>query len=237
MKNINLSLIWMKKLHIFTIICLFAISANEVAALSYKDSISTDMYYSSLPQTRISEAELLQGYVQSYQEKTNALFIKYKNEKSLTLHDINNKLIKMSRALIRIQNRNINEQAATQVMQSIVSDLKILNNRIKIYIQQENIILENNIEKEKKRYIYIGWRISNVLDRLIDQISKSLIQKKSLSSNEKRIVKSLVNIRKANDKIKNFKNISFSSEIKIRIYFKEIIENIRSEILKIKKYS
>lgn len=146
-------------------------------------------------------------------------------------------LSKMSLYLKKIQEDPITKEDATQIMKSIVNDLKILNSRMKVYLEQEQIILTQKIEFQKNRYTTISKRISGILDTIISQLSQSLTKKENLSLKEKTIVRSLVKIREENNKIKQFKNVSFHSENEMKNYLRKIIDNIRSEIITIKQLS
>jgi len=122
-------------------------------------------------------------------------------------------------------------------MKRIVVDIQDLNNRMEIYLRQQQSIHEKAIYNKKQNYVVIGGKISKILDAMIANYTNVLSQKTSLTQNEKEIVGSLVRIRQENSKIKNFKNLSFSSEEEMQLYFKGIISNIRSEIITIKTKS
>ncbi len=122
-------------------------------------------------------------------------------------------------------------------MLRIVSDIKDLNVRVKTYLKERQRIYEEKIEERKAKYTTISKRISSILDNLISSMTQSLSKKKSLSSQEKIIVKSLVRIRDENNKIKAFESIRFDSEAEMQIYFQGIVNNLRKEILIIKEAS
>ena len=227
----------MGKLYILSIICVLLVSANQVSALSYKEPFPINTWFQNLTNSEISEAKLLQTYVVRYREKINALYDSYSQDKSQVMTNANVILSKMSLYLKKIQEDPITKEDATQIMKSIVNDLKILNSRMKVYLEQEQIILTQKIEFQKNRYTTISKRISGILDTIISQLSQSLTKKENLSLKEKTIVRSLVKIREENNKIKQFKNVSFHSENEMKNYLRKIIDNIRSEIITIKQLS
>jgi hypothetical protein len=55
-------------------------------------------------------------------------------------------------ALQRIQKKSVSERDATLVMQNIVQDIKVLNIRMKVYLEQEEIILKEKIREQGKSY-------------------------------------------------------------------------------------
>jgi len=228
----------MKKSFLILILCVFTISANQVDALTYKDTLYQKKTENpNISQNHISEAKLLHTYVLRYKENITNLYALYSSEESQIIKDANTILDTMAASLINIQEEYYQDSDASEIMQSIVVDLKLLNTRVKVYLEQQKVTHEKKIKKNLFQYYHICSRISKILNTLINQLSRSLIQKKSLSENEKQIVQSLVNIRSENQKIKDLKNINFQSEEEIKIYFKDIIQKIRQEILRIKDLS
>ena len=213
------------------------LSANQVVALTYKDPFPQDSYNDIISQSHRSEAKLLQGYVSRYKEKINTLFFSYNAEKSQIMKDADTILEKMSFSLKEIQDKNLSSENATEIMQSIVTDLKTLNSRMKVYLEQQKEIHEKEILRQKLQYIQVGTRISKILDSLINTLTQTLIKKETLSKKEKKIVQSLLNIRTENNKIKDFSSTNFWSKEEMKSYFQNIIQNIRNEILLIKKLS
>jgi hypothetical protein len=137
---------------LISIICVFALSANIVSALTYYDTIplhsGTDMVTSS----RISEAKLLESYVKKYSENINTLYNNLSPSESIALENANAQLNMMIYALQRIQKKSVSERDATLVMQNIVQDIKVLNIRMKVYLEQEEIILKEKIREQGKSY-------------------------------------------------------------------------------------
>lgn len=153
------------------------------------------------------------------------------------IRDTNLILEDMIVALDAIQKKQVNPDSVEWVMLRIVSDIKDLNVRVKTYLKERQRIYEEKIEERKAKYTTISKRISSILDNLISSMTQSLSKKKSLSSQEKIIVKSLVRIRDENNKIKAFESIRFDSEAEMQIYFQGIVNNLRKEILIIKEAS
>lgn len=133
-----------------------------------------------------------------------------------------------------IQNESVSEKSATQVMQKIVDDIKILNIRMKSYLEQESLLSQERLQKEIEKYKLVGKKISALLDSFIERMTSTLIKKPNLSRNEREIVRSLVRIREENNRIKGMQTRYFSSEEDIQDSYQSIIENIRREIRTIK---
>ena len=133
-----------------------------------------------------------------------------------------------------IQRESVSETSATLVMQKIVDDIKILNIRMKSYLEQESLLAQERTQKEIDGYKLVGKRISILLDSFIERMTNTLIKKNSLTKSEREIVRSLVRIREENIRIKNSQTRYFSSQEEIQNYYQSIIENIRVEIRNIK---
>lgn len=202
--------------------------------MTYNDEIPVDSGFEAVSKNNISAAKLLQDYVESYGDKINGLLEPYDSENTEIITNVNNVLKQMSRSLDIIQYKSADPSKVNEIMESIVNDLKSINSRMKIYLEQERELHEERLKNIQNNYNEIWLKISAILDNLISQLSNSLIQKKSLSQKEKEIVWSLVIIREENNKIKDFKNQSFSSQEEMKIYFQNIILKIKGEIINMK---
>lgn len=212
------------------IIWVLSVSASQVSALTYNDELPVNSSFKEVSDANTSAAKLLQDYVESYGEKINSLLDSYASENTEIITLVNSSLKQMSRSLDIIQYKSVDPDVVNSVMKSVVSDLKTINNKMKVYLEQERQLYLLRLETSKNTYIRIASKISEILDNLIDTISHSLVQKESLSEKEKTIVRSLVIIREQNNKIKDFKNISFSSRQEMKQYFQDIIFTIKGEI-------
>lgn len=227
----------MKKNLLFTIICLFILSANSVFALKYSDAILIEAGKSNVSQQHISEAKLLRTYLSRYKQDINKMYIKNTNEVSGFMQNTNLILDDMLYALNLILTKAVDPTTVESHMLEIVKDIKIINVRMKEYLKEEQKIFQQKLEQKKQNYITSWNRLSLILDTLESRLTSVLIKRKELSNNEKVIVKSLVRIRKENEKIKNFQNITFISEAEMKLYFKNIIIVLKKEILILKNAS
>lgn len=198
--------------------------------MTYNDELPVNSSFKEVSDANTSAAKLLQDYVESYGEKINSLLDSYASENTEIITLVNSSLKQMSRSLDIIQYKSVDPDVVNSVIKSVVSDLKTINSKMKVYLEQERQLYLLRLETSKNTYIRIASKISEILDNLIDTISHSLVQKESLSEKEKTIVRSLVIIREQNNKIKDFKNISFSSRQEMKQYFQDIIFTIKGEI-------
>jgi hypothetical protein len=205
--------------------------------LTYNDELPLDSGFKTVSEANISAAKLLQDYVESYEEKINDLLDSYNSENTQIIQAVNSSLKQMSRSLDIIQYKSIDPLVVNGVMESIVTDLKGINNKMKIYLSQEKQLHEDRLSSIQQNYSQIGIKISRVLDNLVSVLSKAMIQKDSLSEKEKELVRSLLIIRTQSDKIKDFTNLSFQSQEEMKAYFQDIISVIQQEILQMKSIS
>lgn len=223
-------------IHIWIIIWVFVPIANTVFAISYKDPLPENTWIKNVSEQNITEASLLQTYVTRYRENINNTYESYSSQESTIIENTDKILGNMNKVLRSIQQNNIAPEVANEVMQSIVRDLKIINSRMKVFLQQQRDIHDQNLSDKKAQYEEIGLKISKILDTLISWHTKKLIQIESLSERQKNLVKVLVKIQEENSKINEFSGIRFEDESQMKIYFQNIIINIRKEVQNMKKY-
>ena len=216
-------------------IWVFILSANQVFALSYIDDFSSDTLYNNVKEINISEAKLLETYIERYKENINTWYEKFQKPKSKTITDAEEILDLMSLRLGQIQETYIDGEIVEDLMNSIVKDLKFLNSRIKIYMEQEEEIYSEEVLKIRLQYALIGRKISWTLDQIVTRFTEVLIRKENLSKNEEEIVKVLVKIRNESSKLKNLWSTSFQTKEEMKNYVKKSIESIRQYIGKLKE--
>ena len=71
------------------------------------------------------------------------------------MRDTNIILDEMSEALNTIQTKKVNPKKVEQVMNTIVVDIKYLNNRLEIYLKQQQAVFEDEINTKKEKYAQI----------------------------------------------------------------------------------
>lgn len=225
----------MKFLVSYIIICAILMSANQVLALSYQISSDNTVENWQLNNSQLSAAKLLQNYIVNYKNKINALHTSYNWSDSVVISNFNFQATSMSKSLKDIQNNKYSSYEAGQIMSNIVSDLKSINTKMKLFLEQEKTLYQRALKQKQIVLSNIWSQISQTLDKLLLSISTQLIEKKSLSSREKNLVQSLVVLREQNNRMKAFSDINFESQWEMEQYIKNLIGIIRIEFWKIKK--
>jgi len=162
------------------------------------------------------------------------LYGEYKSGESQIMQDANTILNTMANSLESIQKRPVNPSVVEDIFQSISTDLRSLNQKMKIYLEQEKIISDQVISEKKRIYIQTGRKISSIIDLIILKVSSELKKKTNYSQKDKNIVAALVELQNINTKINLFSNQNYSSVKEMDDFFKNIIRSIRKQISIIK---
>ena len=224
----------MKSLYSSIIICAMLASANQVLAINYQNTNIVMPQNQEISDSQYSAAKLLQDYVEEYKMKINNLYSQYNGNNPIVMSSFNQQLSKMSQNLYDIQEDRITSNQAWKILSEIVSDLKTINTRMKVFLEQEKILWEEKLRKKQQTLAKIWSQISKTLDSLLLSISNQLLSQSKLSAKEKRLVESLVVLRAQNNKMKNFSNITFETETQMKEYLKQIVDAIRNEFIVIR---
>ena len=175
-----------------------------------------------------SEAQLLQSYVSKYKTNINKLYNQVQTQESEVMIRANEKLFLMISQLYEIKNWEYSEEESNKIMNTIVSDIRVLNTRLKWYIEQEQIEQQIIVTQKQKKYSLVANRIAKILDSMIEKLSAPLVNKNDLTNSDITLVSSLIKIQNENNKIKSFSKKSFLHQEEMQFYFQSIIKNIRN---------
>ncbi len=209
-------------------------SANPVLALNYQEDFVNSAQNWDITESQLSAAKLLQNYIETYRSKINQLHNTYEWPNSVAMSNFNFQTWNMQESLIDIQKNKYDTKTSSKIMSKIVSDLKIINTRMKVFLEQEKIIYLDSVRQKQQVLSWIWKQISDTLDDLLLSVSNQLITKNNLSTKEKKLVESLVVLREQNMKMKKFSSYEFTSHTEMNQYLKDVISNIRNEFKKIR---
>lgn len=224
----------MKLWLLYIIICAISMSANPVLALNYQEDFVNSAQNWDITESQLSAAKLLQNYIETYRSKINQLHNTYEWPNSVAMSNFNFQTWNMQESLIDIQKNKYDTKTSSKIMSKIVSDLKIINTRMKVFLEQEKIIYLDSVRQKQQVLSWIWKQISDTLDDLLLSVSNQLITKNNLSTKEKKLVESLVVLREQNMKMKKFSSYEFTSHTEMNQYLKDVISNIRNEFKKIR---
>lgn len=233
---INSCSIFMKPVKFLIILTVFLTWASSYT-INTANAVSEEKKQISVSSSTYSEAQLLQSYVSKYRKNINWLYSEVHLEQSDVMKRANNELLSMIFSLNRIKEWFYSEDSANILMKKIVSDIRILNTRLKRYIEEEQMEQEIIIKKKQIQYSVIWQRIAYILDSMIERLSTPLVKKNELSETDKILVDSLIKIQNENKNIKSFSQKTFWSQSEMQEYFQQIIRNIRIEMQNLKNNS
>jgi len=162
------------------------------------------------------------------------LYEEYRTGESQIMQDANMILNTMANSLESIQKRPVDPNIVEDVFQSISTDLHSLNQKMKIYLEQEKIISDQVVSEKQKVYIQTGIKISNIIDLIILKVSWELKKQTSYSQKDKNIVAALIELQNINARIASFPNQNYSSIKEMDDFFRDVLKAIRKQISIIK---
>ncbi|NDK10067.1 hypothetical protein GW846_04755 [Candidatus Gracilibacteria bacterium] len=219
----------MKQVSLIIILTVFLTGASSDSLNAAEISKKENNQFTISSSTH-SEAQLLQSYVSKYKTNINKLYNQVQTQESEVMIRANEKLFLMISQLYEIKNGEYSEEESNKIMNTIVSDIRVLNTRLKGYIEQEQIEQQIIVTQKQKKYSLVANRIAKILDSMIEKLSAPLVNKNDLTNSDITLVSSLIKIQNENNKIKSFSKKSFLHQEEMQFYFQSIIKNIRNEI-------
>lgn len=220
----------MKK--IFSIITLFfLLMTNKTFAINYNDEIILDLYPSiSNTQTNINWAKLIEKYLINLKYEIQSFNEKYDIIWDVETDEFLIKIDKMITSLRKIQTISIEKNTAEDVMRSIIDELKTFNPKIKYYLKKKKIAVQIETTNTKNNYVIFSQKLSKSLSKLINDFYSM-----EISKNKNEIEVHLKNLKSYNNRLLNFKELKFNNPSGVKSKFIQILNNIKNEIIEIKK--
>lgn len=219
---------------IILILALSSFLANQVSAITYLDDVKLKLNPNfQNTETNISWAILIEKYLLKLRHDLDFLKSKYdikEIDENKNYSDILNKMII---SIKKIQTIDIEKNTAEEIMNSIIKDLKDLNPKIKNYLKKKKEESELKTNEIKNNYWNLALKLSVSLTSLTNSLNSKL--KVSWHKNYDKILKLLQDLEKENTKLKKFKTIQFNNPSEVKSWFLRILNNIKREILEIRK--
>ncbi len=202
---------------------------------SYNESIPSGVQTVENTQENIDKAKLLKKYAYDLKDSILSIQKNYNIPTTPTIENGIKEIDKMTRSLWQIQTKQVEKTVADEVLSSVVISLREINAELKPYLKKWEQDYQQELLKERTKYIQIGNRLSLLLHSFIENLSKNLSKKPRLSSKEKQVVHSLVRLNDVKTRIDQFKNINFKTKQEMKNYYIGIIQSIQKELLLIKE--
>lgn len=223
------------RLSLIYILVFFTLSSvSAVYWINYKDVITSPNPIEANSQNNIKQSELIEKYLINYKSKIKNLAEKYNITNSRIIKENISELDLMIQGLRIIQTESVEKKDAADVIKSVVSGLKIVNNNLKPYLKVKQREYDNKIDALRVKYTAPAKKISTQINVLIKRIATPMKSQDRLSLNQKQILNHLIQLEEESKKLSTFSNRSFDTTWEVTSYLKNILKTVRQELQNIK---
>ena len=184
-------------------------------------------------ENEIDKLELIERYIVNYKKNISLVVTKYEIKDNKDIKDTINSLDFLLEIISKVKDSNMSEQEKERVVKFLTKNLKEINWKSKETLKKWKEDFDKKIKQIQESYSKLWLRISRQLDILTQKIYKLKFNNRE---NTNSILKeNLDRITEISKELKDFWEINFNSEKEIKTYFKNIIQDIRRELLKLKE--
>lgn len=209
----------------FLIIGIKPIFAIEKSSINLEKNPSIINTYKNIKQAKLIESEVV-----NFRKKLIIIQKKYNLEKDKTINSSLKDLTEIIYILRKIQTTRLNKNTANYIINTIVSDLKIINTEIKSYLKK----IKSQFVKINIKYSKIATVLNLKLNKIIYSFLNHYLKKTKLNTKDKKILNILTKLNNESIKLKNFKNNNFSNEKEVKIHLVNILKEIKMHFREIK---
>jgi hypothetical protein len=211
----------MNKVIYFILFTLLFLSKSNIYAINIEKNTDSN----------IKKAILVEGYLYRHKNNIDDFILKYNLSNNTNLTKDISVIDESISALKKIQNTDIEKIKAEEVIAAVLNRIKNVNESLKIKLEVEKNLFQKKINKKKEAFLKLWLMISGKIDSINLKIAKNIFTNKNiLSEKESKIKENLIKLNKESLKLKNFWNITFTSEKEIKDSFVRILQNIKIEI-------
>lgn len=202
--------------------------------LSITNTYSNNIEYNT--ESNIQKAILIEDYVIKHKERINKIIENYEIKWNSSLNDDLEILNESINELRKAENINIEKEKAENIMKNVLEKIKKVNDSLKEKLKIEKEKYEKRILLKKQAYAELWKKIAYKINNINLMIAKKITNKdEDLTSNELKLKNNLINLNRENQKLMNFWNLEFNSEKEIKETFIQILRNIKTEVILMKK--
>ena len=184
-------------------------------------------------ENEIDKLELIERYIVNYKKNISLVVTKYEIKDNKDIKDTINSLDFLLEIISKVKDSNMSEQEKERVVKFLTKNLKEINLKSKETLKKWKEYFDKKIKQIQESYSKLWLRISRQLDILTQKIYKLKFNNRE---NTNSILKeNLDRITEISKELKDFWEINFNSEKEIKTYFKNIIQDIKKELLKLKE--
>lgn len=186
-------------------------------------------------ENEIDKLELIERYIVNYKKNISLVVAKYEIKDNKDIKDTTDSLNFLLEIISKVKDSNMSEQEKERVVKFLTKNLKEINWKSKETLKKWKEDFDKKVKQIQESYSKLWLKISWQLDFFIQKIHKLKLNKEILNSKESILKENLNRIAEISRELKDFWEISFNSEKEIKTYFKNIIQDIRRELLKLKE--
>lgn len=186
-------------------------------------------------ENEIDKLELIERYIVNYKKNISLVVAKYEIKDNKDIKDTTDSLNFLLEIISKVKDSNMSEQEKERVVKFLTKNLKEINWKSKETLKKWKEDFDKKVKQIQESYSKLWLKISWQLDFFIQKIHKLKLNKEILNSKESILKENLNRIVEISRELKDFWEISFNSEKEIKTYFKNIIQDIRRELLKLKE--
>jgi len=186
-------------------------------------------------ENEIDKLELIERYIVNYKKNISLVVAKYEIKDNKDIKDTTDSLNFLLEIISKVKDSNMSEQEKERVVKFLTKNLKEINWKSKETLKKWKEDFDKKVKQIQESYSKLWLKISWQLDFFIQKIHKLKLNKEILNSKESILKENLNRIVEISRELKDFWEINFNSEKEIKTYFKNIIQDIRRELLKLKE--
>lgn len=223
-------MIMKRKLIILSILCAFVFNANSVSAIYYYENIGQFSEENPhLRQNTLDEAQLLKVYILKYKENINALYNEYGTEYSSVMNEVNLDIDTMVWAINQLKMSRLSDSQAQDVLTQIVDKIKLVNSRMKNYLETRQQNYLDQVRLKKQRYDFLSKQIRLLVNTMVWDFTQYYNAQDSLSRNDKKLIYALSDLQKITYELQEFEQKSYTNIDSMKSDIQEIIQKIQSQ--------
>ncbi|MDD2908042.1 MAG: hypothetical protein PHH98_05375 [Candidatus Gracilibacteria bacterium] len=186
--------------------------------------------------SNIEKTMLIEKYLLGHKEKIINFSMKYEVENDVEIKKSLDRINYLIESLNKIQNNSLDEDKENLVITTILSEIKKVNDDLKLTLQKKKDSFEVNLKIKKDFYSNLGYKLSFKIEEIYNVMyDEKLYNNNYLNENETKTKNALNEINSLSKDLKYFSYRDFDSQNQIKQEFIKTLKDIRKQILILKK--
>lgn len=186
--------------------------------------------------SNIEKTMLIEKYLLWHKEKIINFSMKYEVENDVEIKKSLDRINYLIESLNKIQNNSLDEDKENLVITTILSEIKKVNDDLKLTLQKKKDSFEVNLKIKKDFYSNLWYKLSFKIEEIYNVMyDEKLYNNNYLNENETKTKNALNEINSLSKDLKYFSYRDFDSQNQIKQEFIKTLKDIRKQILILKK--